>query len=207
MVIYQLKYTTLDAIANMIPHLFIEGTAFAGDEAFDSYGKKAVPINLVLDVAWQEEAEITRILAHLYEMPLRLTVDSTKATIAKIANHKIAAELKRRLFEQEPIPNLGSTPGTGSGSNDAIANNLLLTYTVGHNIVIPGLGSPPQGMEPMQPIFLEGEIPRTRPFDTLNNRQFTFGNYSSSPNNLTQSSRVLGHEPALDKNRTFDIYD
>lgn len=204
---YELKYTTLDAIANMIPHLHIEGTSSAKDEAYDSYGRKAVSVSLVLDVAWQREAMITRIFSQIYEMPLRLTVDSTKATVAEIANHLIAAELKRRLFEQDPIPNMGSTPGTGSGSNDAIANNLLLTYTVGHNIVIPGLGSPPQGMEPMQPVFLDGEIQRTRPLDTVNNRQFTFGNYSNSPNNLAQSSRALSQEPVLDRDNSFDIYN
>jgi hypothetical protein len=204
---YQLQYTTLDAIANMIPHLFLEGSSQATDEAFDSYGKKVVSLSLVLDVAWQEEAEITRIFSHLYEMPLKLTVDSTKATVAKIANHKIAAELKRRLLEQDPAPNLGSTPGTGSGSNDAIANNLLLTYTVGHNIIIPGLGSPPQGLEPMQPLFLEGEVPRTRPFDTVNNRRIVFGNYSSNSSSPLTERSAAGQEPSLRSQEPFDIYN
>jgi hypothetical protein len=139
-------------------------------------------------------------------MPLKLTVDSTKATVAEIDNHLIAAELKRRLLEQDPTPNLGSTPGTGSASNDAIANNLLLSYTVGHNIIIPGLGSPPQGMEPMQPIFLEGEVPRTRPFDTVNNKRIVFGNYSSTSSSPLTERRITDQEPSLHSQEPFDIY-
>jgi hypothetical protein len=206
---YPLKYTTLDAIANMLPQLFIEGVPQSGDEAYDSYGRKAVKLSLVLDVAWQEEAEITRIFSHLYEMPLKLVVDETKAIIAKIANHKIAAELKRRLFEQEPVPNLGATPGTGSGSNDAIANNLLQSYTIGHSIIIPGLGAPPQGFEPMQPIYLEGEVARSRPMDTINNRRITFGNYASGSGSSLSGgdNRAVGQESVLNTKQPFDIYD
>ncbi len=205
--VYQFKYTTIQQIANMIPHLFLEGaTQFNGDEAYDHYGKKVVSRALIDDVAWQEEAEITRIFGQIYELPLKLVVDSTKATIAKIANNKIAAELKRRLLEQDPAPNLGSTSGVGSGSNDTIANNLILMYTVGHNIVIPGAPSP-QGLEPMQPVFLEGEVPRSRSFDTVNNRVMVFGNFNNqSTPKLGGSSYGTGQEPPLTRVTEFDIY-
>lgn len=203
---YQFKYTTIEQIANMLPHLFLEGAPQFNDEAYDHYGKKVVRRSLIDDVAWQEEAEVTRIFGQIYELPLKLTVDSTKAVLAKITNNKIAAELKRRLLEQDPAPNLGSTPGAGSGSNDSIANNLLLMYTVGHNIVIPGLPAP-QGMEPMQPVFLEGEKPRSRnSFDTVNNRTMVFGNFKNqTTSKLGESNYAIGQEKPLGRD-AFDIY-
>ena len=209
---YVLQYTTIDAIANMLPHLLFEGAAQLVDEAYDSYGKQLIPLSLILDVAWQEESEITRILGQIYELPLRLVVDSTKAVLAKVANHLIAAELKRRLMEQNPVPNLGSTVGSGSSSNEAIAKNLLLTYTVGHNIIVPGLGALPQGFEPMQPVFLEGEIPRTVTPDTIVNRRISFGNFTGAPTqvkaaNYLVDTSIPGQEPILTNfNNNFDIY-
>lgn len=203
---YQFKYTTIEQIANMLPHLFLEGAPQFNDEAYDHYGKKAVRRSLIDDVAWQEEAEITRIFGQLYELPLKLTVDSTKAVLAKIANNKIAAELKRRLLEQDPTPNFGSTQGSGSGSNDSIANNLLLTYTIGHNIVIPGVAAP-QGFEPMQPVFLEGETPRSRnSFDTITNRTMVFSDFRKQTTpRLGESNYVVGQEKPLGRD-SFDIY-
>jgi hypothetical protein len=205
--VYQFKYTTIEQIANMLPHLYLEGVAqFNGDEAHDYYGKKIVSRALIDDVAWMEEAEITRILGQIYELPLKLIVDSTKAVLAKIANNKIVAELKRRLLEQEPAPSLGSAPGTGSGSNDTIANNLLLMLTVGHNIVIPGLQTP-QGFEPMQSVFLEGEVPRSRSLDTVNNKGMIFGNFKNQlTSRLGESNGVRGQEPLLRRVEDFDIY-
>lgn len=204
---YQFKYTTIEQIANMLPNLFLEGGPQFNDEAFDHYGKKVVRRSLIDDVAWQEEAEITRIFGQIYELPLKLTVDSTKAALAKITNNKIAAELKRRLLELDPTPNMGSAQGAGSGSNDSIANNLLLMYTVGHNIVIPGLQSP-QGMEPMQPVFLEGEVPRSRnSLDTVNNRIMVFGNFKNQTTaRLGEFSSAREQERRLNYAKDFDIY-
>ena len=205
--VYQFKYTTIQQIANMLPHLYLEGvTQFNGDEAYDHYGKKVVSRALIDDVAWMEEAEITRIFGQIYELPLKLVVDSTKAVLAKITNNKIAAELKRRLLEQDPVPSLGSTPGAGSGSNDTIANNLLLMYTIGHNIVVPGVVAP-QGFEPMQPVFLEGEVPRSRTLDTINNRAMVFGNFKKqSTPRLGESGAAHGQEKPLTHAEEFDIY-
>lgn len=203
---YQLLYTTLEKIANMLPNLHLEGGPQFNDEAFAHYAKKVVKRSLIDDVAWQEEAEITRIFGQIYELPLKLTVDSTKAALSKIANNKIAAELKRRLLELDPTPNIGSTPGAGSGSNDSIANNLLLMYTVGHNIVIPGLPAP-QGMEPMQPVFLEGEVPRSRNnLDTVNNRVMVFGNFKNQTTSRLGEPSARGQENRLHRVDEFDIY-
>jgi hypothetical protein len=204
---YQFKYTTIEQIANMLPHLHLEGAAqFNGDEAHDYYGKKIVSRALIDDVAWMEEAEITRILGQIYELPLKLVVDSTKAIVAKIDNNRIAAEIKRRLLEQDPVPSLGSTPGAGSSSNDSIANNLLLMLTVGHNVFIPGLQAP-QGFEPMQPVFLEGEVPRSRSLDTVNNKGMIFGNFRNQlTSRLGESNGVRGQESLLRRVEDFDIY-
>lgn len=209
---YELKYTTIEAIANMFPRLFFEGLTGPRDEAFDSYGKQVIPMSLVMDIAWQEESEITRVFGQIYELPLRLIIDETKAVLAKIANHQIAAEIKRRLMEQDPVPSIGATAGAGSSSNEAIAKNLLLTYTVGHNIVVPGMGPPPQGYEPMQPIFLDGETPRTKVPDTVVERRMSFGHFTNAPTiptavNYLNPVVVPGQEAILISQQGFDVYD
>jgi hypothetical protein len=208
---YELKYTTLGAIANMFPSLFFEGSIGPADEAFDSYGKQVIPTALVLDVAWQEESEITRIFGQIYELPLRLIIDETKAVLSKISNHQITAELKRRLMEQDPVPSIGSTAGAGSSSNEAIAKNLLLTYTVGHNIIVPGMGPPPQGYGPMQPIFLDGEVPRTVVPDTVVERRMSFGHFTNAPPIVTTTNWlnpvvIAGQELPIAP-QGFDVYD
>ena len=208
---YQLIYTTIDAIANMLPHLLFEGSVQILDEARDSYGKIVVPLSLVLDIAWQEESEITRILGQIYVTPLQLTVDATRAVLAKLANHLIAAEIKRRLMEQNPVPDLGANTASGSSSNEAIAKNLLLTYTVGHNIIVPGLGAPPQGLEPMQPVFLEGETARTKTPDTVVERRISFGSFANAPTqpkavNYLVDTSIPGQEPIITTTPYFDIY-
>lgn len=169
----------------MVPHLKIEGTEFAQDESYDHYAKRLVPKGLVLEIAWQEEAQITRVFAHIYEVPLKLISDSTKAILWKIATNKITAELKRRIDEIESAPSTGEMQGSGSQTNDAIANNLLLVYTAGHNIIIPGLPGLPPSMDAYQPVVLEGETLKTKNLDTISQREMRFGSFKNQSKKST----------------------
>lgn len=174
---YDWVYTDINAIARRLPRLSIEGNPVAPDRDKLAYGTKRIGLETIEQIAAQQEAWITLVFGMIYEIPLQRTDPLTRNTLANICELLISAQIKQIYMEDDPTPGLGTAGGAGSSGEMQQAMNLLQMYTAGHNVYIPGL-SPPQntpGLDPPQPVYLPGEIPRLRPPDTLTHRETRLG--------------------------------
>lgn len=166
----KIKYTTVEAIAlRLVGRLELPELNDPQNLFSNSLGSQRVDPRLIEQLASQKEAYIDTILSVIYEMPLRLTSNTTKGVLADIIESFVVSDLMKIHYLGSQTVGL-SQDVAGAAINDRQhAEFLLQVYATGHGIQFPGMNSigASPGMTPPQPVLLPEERLRSSPQDSI----------------------------------------
>lgn len=188
-----MRYTNFEAIARRLEgRLDVVESQGVSNPWAKTLGKIQANPELVEQFGTQVEAYINSIFRKVYEMPLKLTSDETKAIMADITESLVVSRLMATYFRGQPMPQVGSDVSGLASDDRRHAEELIQLYTAGTNIAYPGSFKQANipGAIHLEPVWLDGESPNMSPQDSITKNYVVLGERKK----LSPGDEALGLE-------------